>query len=245
MRPLALECETLTSPPSTGSASASSSSGVYPRWRPSSLAAGLANSAASPGRGIAAFMSQVIAWKTSSAARPSGYSSAIPMPGIASRSASAAATRTSGWISMRAATVSVRMSYSSAPLEQIAVPRWPNIAAIGGITRGGRPVTSTNRAPAASTRANAAIVRAEIVPSPRMMVPSRSVATSRGKDRTGYEPNLTSRPLYPLSTSDTCCQNGIWPTIYPRNGTSSPRFRSVNLRRIDESTGHVGMLSSS
>jgi hypothetical protein len=77
-------------------------------------------------------------------------------------------------------TVPVRMSYSTAPLEQIAVPRSPNVSAIPRITRGGRPVTSANRAPAASTRANAATVRAEIVPSLRTMVPSRSLATSNG-----------------------------------------------------------------
>src|SRR5487761_439443 len=62
----------------------------------------------------------------------------------------------------------------------MAVPRCPKASAIGRITRGGRPVTRTNRAPAASTRANAATVRSEIVPSPWMIVPSRSVATRDG-----------------------------------------------------------------
>src|ERR1700722_15590840 len=63
----------------------------------------------------------------------------------------------------------------------MAVPTCPNSAAMSRITRGGRPVTSTNWAPAASTRAKAATVRSEIVPSPRMIVPSRSVATSSGR----------------------------------------------------------------
>src|SRR3954447_9921880 len=48
------------------------------------------------------------------------------------------------------------------------------------IQRGRRPVTSTTVAPASSTRASAARVRSEIVPSDRMIVPSRSVATRRG-----------------------------------------------------------------
>jgi len=126
------------------------------------------------------FVSQLTAWYTSSAARPSGRSTARPMPGTAARSARAAATSASGWIRCRAVTASVRMSYSSAPLEQMAVPRCPNVLAIPRITRGGRPVTSVNRAPAASTRANAATVRGEIVPSLLTMVPSRSVATSNG-----------------------------------------------------------------
>ena len=129
---------------------------------------------------MVALASQLTAWYRSSAARPSGRSTAIPMPGIAARSARAAAASCSGWIRCRAVTVPVRMSYSTAPLEQIAVPRSPNVSAIPRITRGGRPVTSANRAPAASTRANAATVRAEIVPSLRTMVPSRSLATSNG-----------------------------------------------------------------
>src|SRR6202034_701561 len=66
----------------------------------------------------------------------------------------------------------------------MAVPRCPKVAAISRIHRGGRPVTRTNRAPAASTRAKAETVRSEIVPSPRMIVPSRSVATSNGKSPT-------------------------------------------------------------
>src|SRR5882672_9143371 len=73
----------------------------------------------------------------------------------------------------------------------MAVPRCPKVAAIAAIHRGGRPVTSTNRAPAASTRANAATVRSEIDPSRRMIVPSRSVATNCGYSPTSNEPNRT------------------------------------------------------
>ncbi len=87
MSPLPLEWVTLTRPPIAGSASASRSSQLYPMCRPSSLDAGRANSAASPGRGMVSFTSQLIARKSSSAARPSGYSTAIPMPGTAARSA--------------------------------------------------------------------------------------------------------------------------------------------------------------
>src|ERR1700722_11196676 len=77
----------------------------------------------------------------------------------------------------------------------MAVPRCPKAAAIDSITRGGRPVTRTNRAPAASTLANAATVRSEIVPSRRMIVPSRSVATSDGNAPTAYEPNRAGGPV--------------------------------------------------
>src|SRR4051794_19102508 len=47
--------------------------------------------------------------------------------------------------------------------------------------RGGRPVTMTTIAPVASTATNASRVRAEMVPSLRTTVPSRSVATTRGR----------------------------------------------------------------
>ncbi len=111
------------------------------------------------------------------------------MPGTAARSAGMAAAMTGAGIRCLVVTASVPMSYASAPFAQMAVPTCPNIAAMSRITRGGRPVTSTNRAPAASTRANAATVRSEIVPSERTIVPSRSVATSNGKSPTSYEPN--------------------------------------------------------
>src|ERR1700722_12186507 len=81
----------------------------------------------------------------------------------------------------------------------MAVPRCPKVAAIAAIHRGGRPVTRTNRAPAASTLANAATVRSEIVPSRRMMVPSRSVATSDGNAPTVYEPNRAGARRVPCS----------------------------------------------
>src|SRR5436305_8373513 len=56
--------------------------------------------------------------------------------------------------------------------------------------RGGRPVTITTIAPAASAAVNASRVRVEIVPSLRTTVPSRSVATTRGAVTTSQ----SSRP---------------------------------------------------
>jgi hypothetical protein len=56
------------------------------------------------------------------------------------------------------------------------------------IQRMGRPVTMTNGTPAASTAVSEATVRAEMAPSDRTTVPSRSLATRRGDqsdDRTG------------------------------------------------------------
>src|SRR3954454_8648146 len=61
------------------------------------------------------------------------------------------------------------------------------------MSRGGRPVTKTIRAPAASAPPNAATVRGEIVPSWRTIVPSRSLATRRG----GCGRRVTS-PVCPL-----------------------------------------------
>src|ERR1700722_12777625 len=75
----------------------------------------------------------------------------------------------------------------------MAVPRCPKASAIGRITRGGRPVTRTTRPPPPPPRANAATVRGEIVPSLRMIVPSRSVATSNGYAATTTEPNRADR----------------------------------------------------
>src|ERR1700733_4079078 len=60
-----------------------------------------------------------------------------------------------------------------------------------------------NRAPAASTRANAATVRAEMVPSPRMIVPSRSVATSNGYSPTINETNRIRSAHAPRTELDT------------------------------------------
>jgi hypothetical protein len=110
IRPVPLECVTATRPSTTGAASASSSSGVYAMWRPSSLAAGRANSTASPSRAISTFRSKLIEWNTLSAAHPSGYSTPIPMPGTAVRSARAAAASCAGAISGPAVVRPVRMS---------------------------------------------------------------------------------------------------------------------------------------
>jgi hypothetical protein len=52
------------------------------------------------------------------------------------------------------------------------------------IHRMGRPVTMTNGTPAASTAVSEATVRAEMAPSDRTTVPSRSLATRRG-DQSG------------------------------------------------------------
>src|SRR4051794_10434090 len=73
-----------------------------------------------------------------------------------------------------------------APLAHTTRPRSPSTSMIGGIQRGGRPVTMTSPIPADSAASTAARVRSDTVPSERSSVPSRSVAIRRGRMAAPY-----------------------------------------------------------